>query len=263
MSTISVLVVEDNPLVQGAIKKLLEQKRCTVDLAENGLEGLAQFKQKNHYHIVFMDIGLPDLNGSEVTALIRSYEKDKEKSPVPIIGLTASTRKEDLDDAIFYGMNKVLLKPLTAKLVENTLAWLNLSEGKVRKKQIDQPIIPIIDLWPVVEALNVDIESVEKMLKKLVSMLKKDLKKIQNAFSKKDYDTLQFLTHYLKGGASCSGTPRLEQAAAALSIALKDKSKLKQKDVTSAYKVLCREISEVITEYNKCFKKSAPRHQKD
>lgn len=60
-----VLVVEDNPIAQTVTQSILSRMNCSVDLAETGKTALDLWKS-NHYDLILMDIGLPDMDGYEV-----------------------------------------------------------------------------------------------------------------------------------------------------------------------------------------------------
>ncbi|WP_019218424.1 ATP-binding protein [Legionella tunisiensis] len=62
----SVLVVEDNPLAAKSLQVYLKRFQCAHDHAENGMEALTMV-QNNDYDLILMDIGLPDVDGIEVT----------------------------------------------------------------------------------------------------------------------------------------------------------------------------------------------------
>ena len=68
-----------------------------------------------------MDIGLPDLDGYEVTRLIRIQESTR-NSYTPIIALTAHVEDRNKKNCIEAGMDAVLIKPLTAKKCSNMIA---------------------------------------------------------------------------------------------------------------------------------------------
>lgn len=55
---LQVLLAEDNEFNQVIIKKLIQQQKCVVDLAENGSEAL-EAVQKRKYDVVFMDMQMP------------------------------------------------------------------------------------------------------------------------------------------------------------------------------------------------------------
>ncbi len=106
-----ILVVEDNSIAQSVAKSMLAPLNCAVDIAESGKQAVHLWKN-NHYDLIFMDIGLPDLDGYEVTHRIRIQELSK-KSHIPIIALTAHAGEENKRKCIEAGMNAVITKPLT------------------------------------------------------------------------------------------------------------------------------------------------------
>lgn len=109
-----VLLVEDVPLIQIIHKRILETLQCEIDIAINGQQALEMFNEK--YDLIFMDIGLPDKNGIEVTHYIRRQSTD-----IPIVGLTAFKVDEIIEECIEAGMNDVLIKPTSLEQLESIL----------------------------------------------------------------------------------------------------------------------------------------------
>lgn len=106
-STVKLLVVEDNPIVQMAIQTMLGQLGHQADIAGDGKTALALYNAD--YHLILMDIELPDIDGTTVTQTIRKIER---KKSVPIVAMTShhdepEWKKKCLD----VGMNDVLGKP--------------------------------------------------------------------------------------------------------------------------------------------------------
>ena len=117
-----ILIVEDDEISQLAIQTLLMGCGYQTDIAKNGGEAL-QMLQKSHYQIIFMDIGLPDISGFEVTSKIRATEKPL--SSIPIIALTAHTQQTVGKQFLQSGMNAMTTKPMTQeKLSALLLAYL-------------------------------------------------------------------------------------------------------------------------------------------
>jgi len=75
LQLISVLLIEDNPIAQTMEKELLLSLGVQVDIAATGQEAFEKFSS-HAYPLVFMDIGLPDISGYEVTEKIRQNEKE-------------------------------------------------------------------------------------------------------------------------------------------------------------------------------------------
>ena len=105
----AILVIEDDFITQVATKYLLTNAGCTVDVAKNGQDALTFIQ--NPYQLILMDFGLPDMNGFELTRMIREQEGPNQQ--VPIIGLTALNDSEYTNRAVSVGMNEVKIKPMT------------------------------------------------------------------------------------------------------------------------------------------------------
>ena len=104
----SCLLVEDHPINQKLARVLLEKMGCTVDLATDGVAGVAAAAQK-HYDIILMDVQMPNMNGFEATRAIRSGGGPNAQTP--IIALTANAMQSDKDACFEAGMSDFLTKP--------------------------------------------------------------------------------------------------------------------------------------------------------
>lgn len=104
-SDIDVLIVDDNNLNIIVLKKFLDDIGIKSDNAENGKIALEKVKNKK-YHLIFMDIHMPEIDGWEATRIIRQTDKN-----VIIFGLSANVTTEAINKAIESGMNNYLTKP--------------------------------------------------------------------------------------------------------------------------------------------------------
>lgn len=104
-----VLLVEDEPINQALIGSMLESSGYNFDLAKNGTNAF-KLATTNIYQLILMDIGLPDINGIDVTRKIRS--KDKNQKQAPIVALTSHTDEETKDKCLASGMNEFANKPI-------------------------------------------------------------------------------------------------------------------------------------------------------
>lgn len=114
-----ILLVEDNPLVQMVTKNQLTALACEVDIAATGAQALMLASQK-FYHLVFLDIGLPDINGYEVAHRIRG--QDGLNQATAILALTAHVGAEEHQACLDAGMQRVLTKPLLPEQARAVLA---------------------------------------------------------------------------------------------------------------------------------------------
>ena len=116
---IKVLVAEDNPVNRKLMEVLLESFGCEIRIVNNGKEALDDLKD-NTYDVVLMDIQMPVMGGLEATQAIRAGISKE----LPVLGLSASVMKEEMEKGIAAGMNDYLMKPINAKtLKESLLKW--------------------------------------------------------------------------------------------------------------------------------------------
>jgi len=109
-----ILVVEDVSIAQIAVLTIFKNLHPTakVDIAGTGQAAVDYINQHN-YDLIFMDLGLPIINGYEAARKIRELGK----TSIPIIALTAHSDDLVKDKCIAAGMNDVLRKPLNSEKI--------------------------------------------------------------------------------------------------------------------------------------------------
>jgi CheY-like chemotaxis protein len=100
------LLVEDNPINQKIITRIINNYGVQVDLAENGKIGVDKVKKRN-YDIIFMDVQMPVMSGLEATKKIKEMGVK-----TPIIALTAHALKEHQEVCFDTGMDGYISKPV-------------------------------------------------------------------------------------------------------------------------------------------------------
>ena len=122
LSSLKVLLVEDNPINQLVIQELLKQQGITPVLADNGQQGL-ETVQSQSFDLILMDCQMPVMDGYEATSQIRRLPQGK---TLPIIALTADVMPEDKQRAEQVGFSAHLGKPVDPqKLIECLAYWAN------------------------------------------------------------------------------------------------------------------------------------------
>jgi CheY-like chemotaxis protein len=111
---IHVLVVDDNNINRLLINKVLAKWGATADFAENGLQAVEKIESNRSYDVVLMDIYMPEMGGVEATQAVRS-KPEPYFQELPIIALTASMLRTEVDDMEKAGMNDYILKPFDPK----------------------------------------------------------------------------------------------------------------------------------------------------
>ena len=99
-----ILLVDDEAAIQRAVGTLLRSRGYDVDVAGSGAEALAALAERAPA-LVVLDLGLPDLEGTEVCRRIRL------SSPVPIIVLSARGAEADKVNALDLGADDYMTKP--------------------------------------------------------------------------------------------------------------------------------------------------------
>ncbi len=106
-----ILLAEDDPTNQFAMRMLLQALGHEVTLAGDGGEVLELLKN-NEFDCVLMDIQMPVMDGLEATRAIRTSSEFKHQNHIPVIALTAHTMSGDREKFLQAGMNDYLAKPV-------------------------------------------------------------------------------------------------------------------------------------------------------
>ncbi len=121
VNNVSVLLVEDQPIAVMSATRMLRAHGYLVDSAETGYSALEKFTDKK-YDIILMDIGLPDIDGIQVTHKIRQLETANKIAKTPIIAVTAHPDGSENELNIF---DKVCDKPFSPAVLEQMNNILN------------------------------------------------------------------------------------------------------------------------------------------
>ncbi|MBL8227937.1 MAG: response regulator [Bryobacterales bacterium] len=115
-----VLLVEDNRVNRLVAERMLHRFGCHVEVAENGVQAVARFKQ-GQFDLILMDCHMPEMDGFEATRLIRERESQTGTS-TPIVALTANAMAGHAEACAAAGMDGFLSKPLALAELHRTVA---------------------------------------------------------------------------------------------------------------------------------------------
>jgi two-component system, OmpR family, KDP operon response regulator KdpE len=99
-----ILLVDDETAIQRAVGPLLRSRGFDVDIVGTGAEALKMFADQTP-DLVVLDLGLPDLEGTEICRRIRAASK------VPIVVLSARGAETDKVNALDLGADDYVTKP--------------------------------------------------------------------------------------------------------------------------------------------------------
>jgi two-component system, sensor histidine kinase len=105
---LNVLLAEDMAANQMLVKHALKKRGHRVEIAKDGREAVEQ-ATAGDFDVILMDLQMPEMDGFEATAVIRS---DPRMSRVPIVALTAHAMSGDRERCLAAGMSDYLAKPL-------------------------------------------------------------------------------------------------------------------------------------------------------
>jgi CheY-like chemotaxis protein len=110
LASLTILLVEDNPINQKVASRVLEKAGHTVTLAENGLVALDRVSGRD-FDLVLMDVMMPEMDGLSATVAIREREQGTDRH-LPIVALTANAMEGDREKCLEAGMDGYVSKPI-------------------------------------------------------------------------------------------------------------------------------------------------------
>ena len=112
------LIIDDERGIRNTLREILADEGHTVEVAENGKEGLEMARQKA-YDLIFCDIKMPETDGMEVLTTLKgqgdnvqSTKDDADPIECPVVMITGHGDVETAVQALKLGAYDFLLKPL-------------------------------------------------------------------------------------------------------------------------------------------------------
>jgi CheY-like chemotaxis protein len=102
-----IVVCEDDAQIRKVVRVALRSTPHQVWLAENGREGLALI-QEHCPDLVLTDVHMPEMDGYE---LVRAIRADSRLTRIPVVFLTASAQRYQVEEAFAHGARDFVAKP--------------------------------------------------------------------------------------------------------------------------------------------------------
>jgi len=217
IKSVRVLIAEDNAVNQRLAVRQLKKLGYYADAVSNGKEVLEALRQVP-YDIILMDCQMPEMDGYEVSRLIRQ-QNPRGAGPY-IIALTANALQGDRERCIQAGMNDYLTKPLHLIDLETSLQRALLRVQPSRKQIEAAPGTETLDR-AILENLR-ELTSANEVdpLHELVELFLKDarlrLDKLTSSLQRQDWAQLASTAHTLKGSAKNLGAKHLANLLSSL-----------------------------------------------
>ena len=123
-----ILVAEDSLVNQKLAVGLLEKHGHSVVIARNGKEAIGAWVAQD-FDVVLMDVEMPEMDGFEATAVIRTQERQK-GTHIPILAMTAHAMKGDRERCLNAGMDGYISKPIRVYELFEKLTAVLASAGR-------------------------------------------------------------------------------------------------------------------------------------
>jgi two-component system, sensor histidine kinase and response regulator len=210
-ASLRILVAEDNPVNQRVALHMLQKAGHSVASAVNGKEALEALARET-FDLIFMDVQMPEMDGSEATRRIRAEEARTGKH-VPIVAMTAHAMKGDRERCLDAGMDDYVTKPIQkAELMRVLDAFSGDSPGSARMES-EIGTDRVFDRATALDHVSGD----EEVLPELIHLFLRDTPthrdEIRDALAREDLKRLERLAHALRGSASCLSAGAVERAA--------------------------------------------------
>ncbi|MDP6346634.1 MAG: response regulator, partial [Alphaproteobacteria bacterium] len=212
-----ILLAEDNLTNQDVIGRQLTMLGYAFVIANDGREALELLGSRS-FAILLTDCHMPNMDGFELAETIRTSEEGKD-GRFPIIAITASVMKEEIDHCFAAGMDDYLPKPLEmAKLEEMLGKWLPASDlvvtGETSEATIADTTVTSeasggdgspIDPSALKDVFGDDEETFVEILREFVGPATSNAEEIEAAFGERSADGVANGAHKLKSSARSVG----------------------------------------------------------
>ena len=122
-------MAEDNEFNVELLEQLLTKRGHHVRIAKDGRQALSAV-QGEQFDLLLLDVHMPELDGFQVADKLREHERQS-GGHLPVIALTARSRKEDREQCLAAGMDDFLAKPIQS---ENLWAAIDRLVGEQRSE---------------------------------------------------------------------------------------------------------------------------------
>lgn len=223
---VRVLVVEDNRINHRIVSQMLASHGFEVSTAEHGLECL-RLMQEKQFDIVLMDMQMPIMDGYEATRYICS---DPDLCSTPIIAMTAHAMAGDREKCLQCGCSDYIAKPFrTEELISVINRNLkNTPPGHhISQDGYDQLL--------------------EQLLPEFIESLSEMIQNLHSALERRDIESVQSISHDIKGTAGMYNFKYISDLAAHLEQAAKENKLIRARSLAASLHSLYEQLYEQVS----------------
>lgn len=225
-----ILLVEDNDLNQEVASELLRDAGFNVDIAGNGQIALDMLASAD-YDLVLMDIQMPVMDGLTATRMLRQQERTRE---LPVIAMSANVMQSDIDQCLQAGMNGHVAKPIDQEALwmvllnwikpRNTPVAITASPQERPTQEVDLPTsLAGVDMALGLKRAFGKHGLYANLLQKYLTGQANAVADIRQAIARQAWPEAERLAHTSKGVAANIGAVDVQQAAARLETAVRER----------------------------------------
>lgn len=203
-----ILLVEDNLINQEVAQAMLERVGATVIIANNGLEAVNFVKTVSvHFDLILMDLQMPIMSGYEAANLINDM-----KLGIPIVALTATVMKDEIEKILASGMVAHIAKPIEKeKMFATLMKYLGSGHQLNSDSSVDSDdqIADVVIDWNHLNRIVDDKKLAIKLLSQLDGDLDGHMKELHSLIDDDNTSKVQRIIHLLKGVTGNLGIVKL------------------------------------------------------
>lgn len=222
---IKILVAEDHPVNREILVQFLKKFGATIFQAENGMQALNLISKNPEIQIIFMDIQMPVLNGTEATRILR-----QKKYTGIIIACTANNDSSTFEKYKDIGINDILVKPFKREKVLELLDKWNIIIGLSKATEIftteQKKTIANDELWDIQDfedTIGSDWDLGNQIILDYIDQTGEFLISGKKFIETRNFGELHRVSHTLKGSSAAISANKLANIAAKMNQAAIEK----------------------------------------
>lgn len=222
---IKILVAEDHPVNREILVQFLKKFGATIFQAENGMQALNLISKNPEIQMIFMDIQMPVLNGTEATRILR-----QKKYTGIIIACTANNDSSTFEKYKNIGINDILVKPFKREKVLELLDKWNIIIGLSKATEIftteQKKTIANDELWDIQDfedTIGSDWDLGNQIILDYIDQTGEFLISGKKFIETRNFGELHRVSHTLKGSSAAISANKLANIAAKINQAAIEK----------------------------------------
>lgn len=222
---IKILVAEDHPVNREILVQFLKKFGATIFQAENGMQALNLISKNPEIQMIFMDIQMPVLNGTEATRILR-----QKKYTGIIIACTANNDSSTFEKYKDNGINDILVKPFKREKVLELLDKWNIIIGLSKATEIftteQKKTIANDELWDIQDfedTIGSDWDLGNQIILDYIDQTGEFLISGKKFIETRNFGELHRVSHTLKGSSAAISANKLANIAAKMNQAAIEK----------------------------------------